>query len=156
MSRIARTTTISADRATVWAAIADLEHVADWNPNVAAASCAAATSGIGAVRQCHLSGGGAIHEVVSAWEVETRLRLAIGSHGAIRSADMGFDLAVAREGTTVTALADYHLAFGPVGPVIDHLAVKRQMTRMLDVALAGLKNTIEQEYTTTTTKETTT
>ena len=154
MPRITRTTTISADRSTVWAAVADLGNVTEWNPNVAAASCAG-TSGLGAVRQCDLTEGGTIQEVVSAWEEGTRLRLAIGNHGAIRSADMGFDLATAPRGTEVTALADYHLAFGPLGPVIDHLAVKRQMTRMLDTALTGLKNTIERTQTNTRKEKTT-
>ena len=46
-------------------------------------------------------------------------------------------------GTQVAATADYHLAFGPLGPVIDRISVKRQMAQMLDDALAGLKEHIE-------------
>ena len=154
MSRIARTIEISADRTTVWATIANLESVSKWNPNVETATCVTGAPGVGTYRRCRLSDGGTIDEVVSEWEEGTRLRLAIGSHGGVRSADMGFDLVTGRGGTRVTALADYHLAFGPLGPVIDRLAVKHQMTRMLDAALAGLKDTIEQEPpTTTTTKE---
>jgi hypothetical protein len=56
---------------------------------------------------------------------------------------MGFHLTETPHGTRVTAEADYHVAFGPLGPVIDRIAVKRQMARMLDDALAGLKDNME-------------
>ena len=46
-------------------------------------------------------------------------------------------------GTTVTAIADYHVAFGPLGAVVDRLTMKRLMGRMLDRSLAGLKDHIE-------------
>ena len=153
MARITRTIEISAERPTVWAAVADLEGVADWNPNVAAAECPGNVAGVGAVRRCSLRGGGTIDEVVSEWQDGTRLRFAIGNHGGIRSADMGFDLAEDAVGTRATAVADYHLAFGPLGPVLDRMVVRHQMTRMLDAALAGLKNTIEATTKTQTKKE---
>lgn len=43
----------------------------------------------------------------------------------------------------MTAVADSHVAFGPLGPVIDRMAVKGQISRMLDDALAGLKDNME-------------
>jgi hypothetical protein len=59
---------------------------------------------------------------------------------------MGLDLVSTRDGTRVTATADYHLAFGPIGPVIDRIAVKRQMARMLEQSLAGLKEHMEETH----------
>ena len=56
---------------------------------------------------------------------------------------MGMALTATAEGTRVTATADYHPAFGPLGPVVDRVAMQRQMTRMLDAALAGLKEHVE-------------
>ena len=143
MTQIETTIEISADADTVWAAIADLNGVADWNPNVAAASCSSDSAGLGSTRTCQLAHGGQIDEVVSEWDDGRRLQFAIGSHGGIRSADMGLDVTPTASGTRVTATADYHLAFGPLGPVIDRIAVNRQMTRMLDSSLAGLKEHVE-------------
>ncbi len=145
MARIESSIEISADRDAVWAAVADLDNVAVWNPDVASSTCESEeTVGLGATRTCHLSGGGLIEEVVSGWDDGRRLQFAIGSHGGIRSADMGLDRVATGDGTRVTATADYHLAFGPIGPVIDRIAVKRQMARMLERSLAGLKNHIER------------
>ncbi|MEA2001358.1 MAG: SRPBCC family protein [Actinomycetota bacterium] len=143
MAQVENSIEISADRDAVWAAIADLDSVAVWNPNIESATCDSDSAGLGATRTCHLSRGGLIEEVVSAWDDGRRLQFAIGSHGGIRSADMGLDLASTGDGTRVTATADYHLAFGPIGPVIDRIAVKRQMARMLEQLLAGLKKHIE-------------
>ena len=143
MSRIERSVEISTDRASVWATISNLQSIPTWNPNVKAATCGAVTSGLGATRACELSVGGRIDEVVSAWADAHHLWFAIGSHGAVRSADMGLILTSTGASTTVTAIADYHVAFGPMGAVIDHLAMKRLMTRMLDTSLAGLKRHLE-------------
>ena len=145
MAQIERTIEISADRAAVWAAVADLENVAQWNPNISSVTCDEETAGVGARRTCHLSKGGHIDEVVSQWDEGHGLAFAIGSHGGIRSADMAMALRSLGDSTRVTAVADYHLAFGPLGPVIDRVKVKRQMGRMLDSALVGLKEHVEAQ-----------
>jgi len=146
MAQVERSIEILADRAAIWATIADLDNVPIWNPSIASATCESSPAGLGATRTCHLSRGGLIEEVVSAWDDGRRLQFAIGSHGGIRSADMGLDLVSTRDGTRVTATADYHLAFGPIGPVIDRIAVKRQMARMLEQSLAGLKEHMEETH----------
>ena len=143
MAHIERTTEIDADRTTVWAVVSDLENVSVWNPNVSTATCDLGPGGVGATRTCHMTQGGHIDEVVSEWEEGRRVQFAIGNHGGIRSADMGMVLTKTPQGTRVTAVVDYHLAFGPLGPVIDRLAVKRQLAQMLDRGLAGLKEHIE-------------
>lgn len=148
MSHVERSTTIEASATDVWAVVADLDAVASWNPNVSSAVCGPQTTGLGATRTCHLKPTGRIDEVVSGWIDGEQIWFAVDDHGAIRSADMGLvvkaEPAVA-DGprTTVSAIADYHLAFGPLGPVIDALTVRRLMTRMLDGALGGLKQHLE-------------
>lgn len=145
MAHIKRSIEIQSDRLSVWTAIAALGDVASWNPNIRAIDFdAGAEVGVGTARTCYLAQGGHIDEIVSDWEPGTRLQFAIGSHGGIRSADMAMELMDTPGGTTtVTAVADYHVAFGPLGPVIDRIAVKRQMARMLDAALDGLKEHVE-------------
>jgi hypothetical protein len=103
---------------------------------------------VGATRTCELTPRGRIDEVVSRWEPGKELWFAIGSHGGVRSADMGIVLTPSTSGTTVAAITDYHLAFGPLGPVVDRLTMRRAMTRMMDTSLRGLKEHIE-----TTTRE---
>ena len=157
MSHLERSIEINAEREAVWVIVADLGAVAEWNPGVVAADCGGATSGVGATRTCHLAPAGRLDEVVTEWIEGEQIWFAIGSRGAIRSADMGLVLdetlppaAVAdagplgpRPSTQVTAIVDYHLAFGPLGPVIDRLTVRRLMARMLDASLTGLKNHVE-------------
>lgn len=143
MSRIERSITIAADPRVVWATVADLESVHVWNPNVASAECGVVTEGVGATRACVLSTKGRIDEVVSKWQPGRELWFAIGSHGAIRSADMGIVLSAVDGGTEATAVTDYHLVFGPLGPVVDRLTMRRAMARMMDASLSGLKEHVE-------------
>lgn len=142
--RIERTIEISAERSAVWRVLADLENVADWNPTVVSVSCGSGPAGLGSTRTCSFAFGGHIDEVVSEWEPGHRLQFAVGSHGGIRSADMATVLADSPGGTRTMATVDYHLAFGPLGPVIDRIAVRRQIGRMLEVSLAGLREHVEQ------------
>ena len=143
MTRIERSIEIDAEQSVVWSVLSELEAVADWNPNVRSATCGSIRSGVGARRVCDLAPQGRISEVVSSWTEGREMWFAIGPHGAIRSADMGLMIHSAGTGTVVDAVADYHLAFGPVGPVIDSLTTKRLMSRMLERSLEGLKTHME-------------
>jgi len=146
MTHIERTIEISAEPATVWSIVSELEQVSEWNPGVTSATCPAnarGSVGLGTARRCDLAQGGSIDEVVTQWVEGREIGVAIGSHGGIRSADMGMTLVPSVAGTRVVAGADYHLAYGPLGPVIDRIVVKRSMGRMLEVGLAGLKEHIE-------------
>jgi carbon monoxide dehydrogenase subunit G len=145
MTRIERSIEISAPPHMVWSVVADLGTVADWNPNVRSATCSPTSTGVGATRICALAPRGRIKEVVSKWTEGREVWFAIGTHGGIRSADMGLVVRPDGETTIVDAVADYHLALGPVGPVIDTLTTKRLMNRMLEGSLNGLKRHVEQE-----------
>jgi len=147
VAHIKRTIEITADRQAVWSVLADLGDVTHWNPNICAVELQEGQEpGVGTLRTCHLTSGGHIDETIAIWEPGQRLQFAIGSHGGIRSADMAMQLTATAAGTQVEAIADYHVAFGPLGPVIDRLAVKRQMARMLDAGLAGLKEHVENQH----------
>lgn len=148
MTRISRSVEIEAGQPAVWSQLADLESVATWNPNVSAAGCGPVSRGVGATRTCELVPTGRLEETASEWVEGEAIWFAVGSHGGIRSADMGTVLSSDGSATTVTATVDYHLAFGPLGPVIDRLTTRRLMARMMDAALAGLKEHIESIETT--------
>ncbi len=146
MTLIERSIEIDASPSVVWSVLSELETVADWNPNVRSATCGPMRSGVGATRSCDLTPRGTIAEVVSKWTEGREVWFAIGAHGGIRSADMGLVIHPSQVGTLVDAIADYHLAFGPVGPVIDKLTTKRLMSRMLDRSLEGLKTYVEARH----------
>lgn len=143
MTRIDRSVLIDAPPGEVWAVISDLDAVPDWNPNIRSASCGPVGTGLGATRICEIEPRGSIREVVSHWSEGREVWFAIGSHGGIRSADMGLIVQPTSDGTIVEAVADYHLALGPVGPVIDQLTTRRLMTNMLERSLDGLKKHVE-------------
>ncbi len=146
MTRLERSIEVDASPSIVWSVLSALETVADWNPNVQSASCGPIRSGVGATRNCDMAPQGQISEVVSKWTEGREVWFAIGAHGGIRSADMGLVLHPSPAGTLVDAIADYHLAFGPVGPVIDKLTTKRLMSRMLERSLDGLKTYVETRH----------
>lgn len=146
MAQIERTIEIAAEPSLVWSVVADLQGVTDWNSNIESATSglgAPGHPGVGTARTCTFVQGGSIDEVVTKWIEGRAIEFAIGSHGGIRSADMGMTLTPIATGTRVAAGADYHLAYGPLGPVIDRIVVKRNMGRMLETGLAGLKEHIE-------------
>ncbi len=143
MTRIVRSIEISSLPETVWSVMSDLGAVADWNPNVRSARCGSSRSGLGASRTCELVPRGHISEVVSKWTEGREMWFAVESHGGIRSAEMGLIVRSAPGGAIVDAIADYHLAFGPIGPVIDTLTTNHLMSRMLARSLDGLKGHVE-------------
>lgn len=150
MTRASSEVLIGADRQRVWALVSDIGNVAVWNPNVESSGCEPGTVGVGTIRVCELARSGRIEEQVSEWIEGQELWFAISRHGAVRSAEIGLmlrDAAAADAGqptTIVEAVADYHIAIGPIGPVIDHLTARRLMTEMLNETLAGLKSHLER------------
>lgn len=144
MARVERQITTFAQPERVWEILADLETVERWNPSVAWATCGHPPTGLGARRTCALRPLGQIDEIVSVWEPRARIGFAIGPHGAVRSAETEIALRERSGGTQIVAIADYHLSFGPLGPAVDRVVVRRQMARMLDASLSGLKDYVER------------
>lgn len=153
MTRLSREILIGAARQAVWALISDIGNVAVWNPNVESSECESGAVRVGTIRVCELKRSGRIEEQVSGWIEGEELWFAISRHGAVRSAEIGLVLRDAttpgadRRATTVEAVADYHLAIGPIGPVIDPLTAERLLTETLDETLAGLKSHLERPVT---------
>ena len=140
---VSRGTVIRTSRSRVWEQLADLGAVAEWHPGVESAELGSVAEGVGASRVCELGDDGRLDEVVSVWEPGRQLWFAVEGRGAIRSAEFGFVLTDDADGTKVEAIADYHLALGPLGPVVDHLTIRRHMTRMMTQTLDGLKVHLE-------------
>jgi hypothetical protein len=56
---------------------------------------------------------------------------------------MSIELRPSGDATEVEARAEYQLALGPLGPVMDRLMVQRQFGKMLERSLGGLQPYVE-------------
>ncbi|NNF58879.1 MAG: SRPBCC family protein [Rhodothermaceae bacterium] len=136
---------IAAPVEAVWAALADIGSIADWNPGVVAShTTSAQTDGLGASRYCDLGRAGDLHEEVVAWEPERKLTLRItDSTLPFESTDIEFTLRPDDDGTVVTVAPVYALKYGPLGRLLDRLMVRRTYERGMEALLAGLKQHVE-------------
>ena len=144
MARTERRRRVDASQHRIWAVISDLENAAAWNPSIVSAACRPSNArGIGTRRTCFMEPSGRIDEEVTGWDEGRRIEMVVGRNGAIAGAVMSIEIAEDDEGAVVLATIDYRLAYGPLGPVMDVLMVHRQMGRMLERSLEGLKEHVE-------------
>lgn len=149
MTIICREVLVRTDSTTVWNLVSDIGGVAGWHRNVRSSSCKPGPVGVGAVRVCEFEHARTVEEQVSKWVEGEELWFAISRHGAVRSAEIGLVLGAPTGSdpsvaTMVKAVADYHVAIGPVGPVVGHETVRRLITEMLDSTLTSLKHHFER------------
>lgn len=145
MTQLTNSIEIDAPPSAVWAALADLEALGDYDPQVQrAAVTGELRSGVGASRRCDLLPRGWFEETVTSWDPphvlafeltacslpvkRLRHRYAITSTGAV---------------TLVQQVMDYDLRGGPAGVVLDRLLVRRRWDSGIKAFLAGLKKRVE-------------
>ena len=148
MSLLSRASILAAEPAEVWSTIADLQGFGDWYPEPVEVTVGSVAEGVGATRRRDHGAGGCVDESVSVWDPGKELWFAIEGQGAIRSAEIGYLLRDGDEaGTTrLELIADYHLAMGPVGPVVDSEAMRGHIGSMLDTTLNGLRRLFDRTY----------
>ena len=119
--------TMSVDRSSVWAVLADYPNIADWNDGVKNSyAISDAVEGVGAQRQCDLAPNGAMRmrETVTEWVPEERMVIAIDKMEKmpVKQATMTFSLAGDNETTVLTMTYDYeprNAIWSLLGPVLD-------------------------------------
>ena len=124
----------------IWSLLADLEAVQRYNPGVRAAKIQGdRRTGIGAVRVCELLPRGRVVERVTHWEDGRALGLEVAE------SDWPFHFMrwVTRvepndEGSRITQELEYRLKFGPIGWLLDRLAMERKLRTSLDDVFASL------------------
>jgi len=135
---------IQAPRRLVWAALADLEAVSEWNPTVDRAECVSRRrQGIGARRRCYMHPSGWVVESVSEWEPVDSIGFTVEDAAPLRTGIGRFVLCEDGPGTRLEATFDYEVRFGPLGPVIDRLVVRRNLSSAWSSAIAGLRDHVE-------------
>lgn len=150
MAVFTETIEIEAPRERVWEVLADIGSIYRWNPGVKASHATSeAPGGEGATRHCDLQrpGGkdvGHLEERAFDWRDGAGYRIEITeSNLPFRRAVVSFDVAEAPSGTRVEVSPEYELRFGPLGKLLDRVAVRRQYRKGMAAMLAGLKYYVE-------------
>lgn len=148
MSKVQASSHISAPKREVWAAVADFGQIANFNPSVTASHLTGdANHGEGATRHCSLTlAGASVEERVVDWQegasytVEiyesSRIPVVTNAHGTISLADEG-------DGTRATMVIEYDTKYGPIGAILDRVAIRSQNAKAAGLVVAGLKHYIE-------------
>jgi hypothetical protein len=124
----------------IWALLARLEAVAEYNPGVRAARLrSGAATGPGAERECDLLPSGRVVERVTVWEEGRALGLeVIESDWPIHFMRWVTRVEPRPGGSLLTQDLEYAMKFGPLGGLLDRLVVRRKLTATLDGVLAAL------------------
>ena len=104
MSSFAVSATIKASQSSVWATLADIGTIAEWNPGVVISRVTSdQTEGKGASRYCQLPGNAFLEERVVEWDPNSRLTFRIiDSNLPFKTADIRFTLDPRGSATLVT------------------------------------------------------
>lgn len=148
MNRVQASTHIDAPRHEVWVAVADFGQIANFNPSVSESHLTGeANRGEGATRHCSLTlAGASVEERVVDWQegasytVEiyesSRVPMITNAHGTIALAEDG-------SGTKATMVIEYDTKYGPIGKLMDRMAIRGQNTKAAGLVVAGLKHYVE-------------
>jgi hypothetical protein len=125
----------------VWSLLADLEAVERYNPGVRAARIRGTKrTGVGATRVCELRPKGRVVERVTHWEDGRALGLEVAeSDWPIHFMRWVTRVEATRGGATrITQELEYRVKFGPMGWLLDRLAMERKLRTTLDGIFASL------------------
>jgi hypothetical protein len=124
----------------IWSLLADLEAVQHYNPGVRAAKIQGdKRTGIGAVRVCELQPKGRVVERVTHWEDGRALGLEVAeSDWPIHFMRWITRVEPNADGSRITQELEYRVKFGPMGWLLDRLAMERKLRTSLDGIFASL------------------
>jgi hypothetical protein len=124
----------------VWSLLADLEAVQTYNPGVRAATIRGGQrTGVGATRVCELLPKGRVVERVTHWEDGRALGLEVAeSDWPIHFMRWITRVEPITGGTRISQELEYRVKFGPLGWLLDRLAMERKLRTTLDAIFASL------------------
>lgn len=139
---------IGASKERVFATLANLELVQEYNPSVLSAKYISTEHrGVGAARECDLgSDGGMIRERVTGFEDGKAISMELYEHNwPLKSMHWTTRVEPDGTGTLVTQSLDYEVKFGLIGALLDKLAMKNKMNTNMNVVFDSMKAYIENE-----------
>ncbi len=145
MSEFQENITISASPEQVWAVLADIGNIAEWNPGVEhSQQTSTGDVAVGATRRCELGGKNYLDEEVVLFEPYRRMTICVtDSNLPFESAYIRFMLEPSGEHTMVSVSPDYQLKYGWLGQLLDKLMVRTQYRKGMQGLLQGLKTYVE-------------
>ena len=147
MSTFTERITIDAPRQDVWAALADIGTIAAWNPGLSGSHRINDIDGVGGARHCDLSTKHSLTEDVVEFEPGTAITFRVtDSTLPFKTADIAFTLTehAQQARTEVTVSPTYTLKYGPLGRILNTVAVRRNYRAGMRELLEGLKRHLEQ------------
>jgi ligand-binding SRPBCC domain-containing protein len=137
---------INAPLAVVWKAVADLEAVRHYNPQVAAVKILSEKrEGIGATRRCELRPKGWVEEQVWEWNPDASIGLEVAASDW-PIVFMKWRTTLQQDGkiTLVRQSLDYQPKFGPLGALLNTLIMRRKLDQGIREVFQGLKRHAER------------
>jgi hypothetical protein len=147
MLEVSRTIEIDAPLEVVWSRITKLDDVSEWSGDVLEAHYRTDTKrGVGAARLCEVRGVGQLDEEVVEWEEQAKMTLRIKGMPAIVKEALGtWELEkVTANRTRVTTTMSIQTAFGPLGWLVENLALRSKLDRSLSYLQAEFKTFTEE------------
>ncbi len=137
--------TVDAPVSRVWAVLADIGSISDWNPGVQASRLLSeADSGLGSARYCDLGGRNYLHESVVEFAPNQRLTMRVDETNLpFATIDIRFRLIDRGGQTELTVSPIYQMKYGPLGWLADRLMVRRMYTKGMQSLATGLKRHVE-------------
>ncbi|MBI4791118.1 MAG: SRPBCC family protein [Chloroflexi bacterium] len=146
MSHIIKRVIISAPTDKVWQVLADFGGVEKWAPTVVKSYCPSeVTRGVGTKRVLTTTTGEVTEEIIVEWDEGRGFTFEIpdGLASVIRMLRESWSVEDSPQGTEVVVIMDYQMKPGVINAILDSVAVRRVLGKMLVQNLAGLKHHIE-------------
>lgn len=136
---------INASPQKVWAALAALDRLQQFDPGVEKAVIVSAEKeGLGAARQCDLKPGGWFKEKVTEWEPGQALAFELFECTLpVRRLRHSYTFTAADGGTLVSQRMEYALKYGVLGKALDALMVRKKWDAGIKSFFVGLKQHVE-------------
>ena len=130
----------------VWAVLASLDSLQNYDPGVKSSEIISpASEGPGAARRCDLKPGGWFKERVAEWKPGEALAFELFECSLpVKNLRHSYTLQPEAGGTLVRQRMEYELKLGPLGKVMDALMVRRRWDAGIKGFFSGLKSYVER------------
>ena len=130
----------------LWRCLSDLTLVKDYNPTVVSAKLQGnGPLGVGTLRSCDLKPKGKVLERVTVWEDGQAVGLEVAeSDWPVTNMSWVTRITPHGSGSILSQQLEYGMKFGPLGWLVNALVMKRNITKNVGKALAGLVEIAER------------
>ena len=131
----------------VWAALARLDALHEFDPGIARSELRSGNpQGLGASRHCELHAGGWFRDRVIVWQPQKEIEFELHECTLpVRRLRHRYTLIPEDNGTRVHQRQEYELKFGLVGALLDVFVVRRKWDAGIKAFFVGLKKYVESD-----------